>query len=310
MNAITLQKNRKQKIVEDVEFAPLEAADLAELSEMISAMRPYSTDLVRLRDFSENYFHWMYFRNPAGRAITWGGKHDGRLVCSFAMAPKKMHIDSQTVTIGKTMEMFTHPDYQGLGLVSQAVKKVFSEARAQGITTWYVTPSKNSYPIFLDKWGYKEPFENHYVIKVLNLSSLLSAMMRPAWLGACAGAPLDLLLKASRLFTPLPKGYEVHEEKSFDSETDALWERSKGNRLALVRDAAYMNWRYVDNPDSYRVLTFRRRGSLDGILVLKHTLRRGKKAGDIVDFLCPAEDNDTLQAMLRHGIDRLRRDGC
>ncbi|MFH2003089.1 MAG: hypothetical protein ABIK28_25715, partial [Planctomycetota bacterium] len=51
-------------------------------------------------------------------------------------------------------------------------------------------------------------------------------------------------------------------------------------------------------------------GSLDGILVLKHTLRRGKKAGDIVDFLCPAEENDTLHAMLRHGIDRLRRDGC
>lgn len=310
MTVLSLEPEQKKKIAEQIVFAPLEAEDLAPLSKMIRDMRPYSTDQVRLRDFSADYFHWMYFRNPAGRAVTWGGKHDGNLVCSFAMAPKRLHARSQTVLIGKTMEMFTHPDYQGMGLVSKAVKQVFAEAKAQGITSWYVTPSKNSYPIFLNKWKYEEPFDNHYVMKVLKPSALLSAVVKPSWLGEIAGMPLDFVAATARRLKQRPQGYEISELEKFGPETDALWERSKGRSLALIRDAAYLNWRYVDNPDTYIKLGFRRQGKLAGILVLKHTLRRARKAGEIMDLLCPADDADTLQAMLLHAIDRLAADGC
>lgn len=311
MTATLANKTDKTADIDQIVYGPIEEGDLEELSGLISGMRPYSPDRVRLRDFSADYFHWIYFRNPAGRAYTCCAKHRGRLVSSFVIAPKRVQIGADVKVIGKTMEMYTHPDYQGRGLISKTAKRVFDAARADGIDLWYVTPSANSYPIFVKKWKCVEAFTNNYVIKVLKPSALLAALIRPSALGRIVGIPIDLAVEAARLFSPPPRNYTVREVDRFGPETDALWERSKGYGVALVRDADYLNWRYFDNPDSYIPL-FCCRGGSDraGLVVLKKTIRRGCSVGEIVDFLCPPEDRETRRALLLHGIERLRREGC
>ncbi|MHC4944402.1 MAG: hypothetical protein ACYTG7_15405 [Planctomycetota bacterium] len=311
MAELTLTKEDKTKILQEIEFGPIEGGDLEQLSGLISSMRPYSTDQVRVRDFSPDYFHWMYFRNPAGAAYTCCAKHRDKLVCSFAMAPKRVWFKDRVVMVGKTMEMFTHPEYQGMRLMSRTAGEVYQAARASGIDMWYVTPSANSYPIFTKKWGCVEAFTNNYVINVLRPSIMLSRVIRPGVLGWLAGLPMEFLLGLTRFFRFLPSGYGLEAKQSFGPEADALWERSKGRGIALVRDAEYLNWRYVDNPDRYLLfLCHGKGGEPAGILVLKHTLRRGRKVGEIVDFLCPPEDVVTRRAMFLLAIERLLRDGC
>ncbi|MBU0755639.1 MAG: GNAT family N-acetyltransferase, partial [Planctomycetes bacterium] len=307
----TLEKPKKNSLLNEIEYGPIRESDLQDLSRLISGMRPYSTDQVRVRDFSSDYFHWIYFRNPAGRAFTCCARHQGKLVCSFAIAPKRIQMGNERLVMGKTMEMFTHPQYQGNGLITGVAERVFDAAGEAGIDMWYVTPSVNSYPIFRKKWGYIEAFTNHYVIKVLRPSALLSTMVRPRILGKIVGLPIDLALRLQRLFSSTPPEYAFEEVSSFGPETDALWERSKGYGLALVRDAQYMNWRYIDNPDSYiSIRCNHRSGELAGTLVLKKTIRRGLPVGEIVDYLCPPEDSATRRALFLHGIERLQREGC
>lgn len=300
----------RRDIVGDIEFGPLREDDLAGISDLITSMSNSDPDQ-RLRDKSPAYYRWMYLDNPAGPAIVHSARHNGKVVASFALAPKAVQVDGQPMVFGKTMDMFTHPDYQGMGLIKRCTQAVFDDARAAGISGWYVTPSVNSYPIFTGKWGYREDFRLVYRARVLRYAAVLPAAIRPAGPARLAGKLLD----AVRRLLPgrgirLPAGVELRPISGFGPEVDQLWQRvAPGYRVALVRDAAYLNWRYVQNPDDYTVLGLWRDGVLAGIVVLTETIRRGVAVGELVDYVCGMDDQETFRLLVAVALDHSRRRG-
>ena len=300
----------KKKILQELEFGQLQENELESLADLINGMRSYSDDMLNLRSTSKEYFHWMYFQNPAGPAIVYRAFHNDKLVSSFAMAPKKMQVGSSIITVGKTMDMFTHPDYQGLGLVKKLTEMVFDDAIKSGISMWYVTPSTQSYPIFVNKWGYKESFNVIYLSALLNPPEILGNKIKPPLLGRVIGYALSIALKLSYILKPVASGYEIRHENTFGPETDDLWNKSASYSTALIRDKVYMTWRYMDNPDTYPILKFYKDDKIRGLIILKQTTRQGFKIGEIVDYICPEDDPQTLMAMIRHALQVLSNDGC
>ncbi len=281
--------SRRHSIKSEVQYRPLATTDLQDLATLVDLTRPARGEGLQIRDFSAEYYAWMYFGNPAGDAIVYGAWHDGQLVSSFALTPKRIQFDEEVVLCAKTMDMFTHPGYQGLGLMNQVTARVFGAARAQGIAMWYVTPSDRSYPIFRDRWGYVESMRVHHVVGVLDTAATLEGLIRPARLGRWVGRTVDLVRRPrrSRQYQDLV----ASEHPAFGPETDQLWGRCRGEGVMLVRDSTYMQWRYSDNPDHYDVLAAHDgEDGLRGLLVMKQTRRRDLRIGEIVDILCPADD--------------------
>lgn len=303
-----MDDSTRRRIRSEISYEELTPGDLPLLARLIDGMRQERDDALQIRDYSPDYYHWMYFRNPAGPAVVYAGKHEGRLVTSFAMTPKRVQFGDEVILCGKTMDMFTDPAYQGLGMINEVTTRVFGEARRRGIYMWYVTPSKNSYPIFKDKWNYFEPFQVNYVVKILDYSVTLGAAVRLRLAGLVAGSVLDL---GTRLRTRNPTlTFRVSQEQAFGHETDDLWARSHGYGVALVRDATYMTWRYIDNPDRYEISKFFQGPALRGILVTKLTRRRGIKVGEIVDVVAAPADAEVRRAMLGHALSGFRDQGC
>jgi hypothetical protein len=111
---------------------------------------------------------------------------------------------------------------------------------------------------------------------------------------------------------------EVREIERFDEDHDRLWEAmARGLPCAVVRDASYLNWKYVDQPgQSFLRMEARRGGSLVGIAVWM--LRPTDRAyhydrAHLVDLVGPLDDADVLTQVLRasgaaaaeHGADAL-----
>jgi GNAT superfamily N-acetyltransferase len=269
----------------DLEYGPLREGDERRISELITRMSTDGTHL-RLRDKSPAYYRWMYRDNPAGAAIVHSARLGDRIVASFAIAPKIVEIDGERVVLGKTMDMFTDPQWQGHGLMRQCTDAVFEAARAAGIQGWYVTPSVNSYPIFSARWGYREEFSLGYRLRVV------------------PPGPIGRRLR-------LPATATLEWVDRFDESADALWaEVSSGYRVALVRDAAYLTWRYADNPDDYDLLTLRDSGRLTGIAVLGRTIRRGVPVGEVMDLVHRREDARTREVLVRALSARAAERGC
>lgn len=298
-----------ERATHEIEFSMLTTDDVSQISHLIVDMSENGDEL-RLRDKSADYYRWMYFQNPAGPAFGCVARHRGRVVSSFAVAPKVMQIGNQTVRVGKTMDMFTDPDYQGMGLIKGCADRVFAAARSAGLHGWYVTPSVNSYPIFTGKWGYREDFEIVFRARILNFEAVLDTL-RPG-IGRRLGRSTDRVLASLRNRSPSPAvDADVVELQGFDERMDDLWSRvAPGYGVAIVRDAAYMNWRYVENPDEYVSLGLQSGDRLRGVVVMKETRRKGLRIGEVVDLVCPADDARTLRRLIRLAAAACRSRDC
>lgn len=93
-------------------------------------------------------------------------------------------------------------------------------------------------------------------------------------------------------------GPDIRPVTSFDASFDELWRNLACTRtVSLVKDAAYLNWRYVKQPDFvYSHLAAYKAGRLAGLLVLSVVDERQR--GRIFELMAIDEDQDVLQALL------------
>jgi hypothetical protein len=135
------------------------------------------------------------------------------------------------------------------------------------------------------------------------------ALRRPNW-----PVPINRLVSAISLpfvrIISLPRPLREHVEvvRRFDRAFDALWERvSPRFDLAVRRDAAYLNWKYIEPPHvRYSVAILRRDEEAHGYVVYRHLREPQGRVTQIVDFLTDPEDERGLKTLLRW-IDREAR---
>lgn len=305
-----MEDRERARVRSEISVAPLSEDDFPDISSLITGMVGFNDSELHLRDKSAKYYRWMYLDNPMGHAVVIGARHRGKLVASFAIAPKLMHLPGGERIVGKTMDMFTHPDYQGMGLMSMVASAAFAAAVDAGMNILFVTPSVNSYPIFKHKYGYREDFEVVYRAQLLQPGALL-AWKLPA-LGKPLGRAIDAVfrLAGSVRRDRLPSGFVATVDPEFGEPEEELWRRvAQSFSVATVRSATYLNWRYSENPDEYTVLKLHDEGQLVAFIVLKETLRRGMRIGEIVDFVYSPQDRDTFCKLIRLAKSHFREAG-
>jgi hypothetical protein len=80
-----------------------------------------------------------------------------------------------------------------------------------------------------------------------------------------------------------------------------LWERLADRfELAVRRDAAYLNWKYIEPPHvRYSVAALKREGRADGYAVYRHTQEPRGRVTLLVDFLADTHDEIGFKTLLR-----------
>jgi Acetyltransferase (GNAT) domain len=135
------------------------------------------------------------------------------------------------------------------------------------------------------------------------------ALRRPNW-------PLAINRLVSAVTLPFvrviararPMREEVEVVRRFDREMDRLWERVAPRLdLAVRRDAAYLNWKFIEAPHvRYSVAILRRDGEPHGYAVYRHMREPQGRVTQIVDFLVDPSDERGLKTLVRW-IDREAR---
>ena len=105
-----------------------------------------------------------------------------------------------------------------------------------------------------------------------------------------------------------PLREQVEVVRRFSRDIDALWERVAPRLdLAVRRDSAYLNWKYVEPPHvRYAIAILRRDDEPHGYAVYRHLREPQGRVTQIVDFLVDPDDERGLKTLLRW-IDREAR---
>jgi GNAT superfamily N-acetyltransferase len=194
---------------------------------------------------SEAEFDWWFARNPAGSLMS-VARDDGRVIGVAGHSLYRMVLGGEERLATFSVHATTDPAARGRGVFVGLERKHEEEAQARGAAVVLAFASAPTAPLFLGPLGWTEV-------------GRLRIWARPLPRVALRGRAGDRV-------------------ERFASEGDAAahWPNH------IVRDAEYLNWRYVDSPRDYAV--FR---ADSGYAVLGHKRHRGQPVALVADLVGP-----------------------
>ncbi len=278
-------------------YHPYQPEDAARLSELQLAVFGATR--------SPGYWHWKYRANPSGPDHTWVAEdlETKRIVGMNGLVPMRIGVQGEPVVA-----------YQSLDIaVLEAYRRHFVHleiARRQGngdCAFVFAFGEAVTIKVSTALMGYVAVGATPRVVKPLSLQAAVPAPWRGV---ARLGDPAFRLLGRGRRAS-LPAGAEMVPIRRFDERYDRFWwAEAKRYPLAVWRDAAYLNWRYVDTPEpGYEAYGLERGGEVLGFTVLRRTELQGRARGRILELAAVEDDPALLRALLTHDLRRFDAQG-
>ena len=272
-------------------------------------------DPVRLKPST---WEWQFRHNPAGEAFCCLAEDRGTIVGQYAAIPTCFSVKGKETLFAFSCDTMIHPDYRKQGMFTALAKKVYRLIESQHrITTVWGFPNKIALPGFTKhlNWSLLSVFPLR-VIPLRPLAMFLSSLplkttSRKEWRDPGAGSSLEL--SVSRAGFPEVPGLLVEPVTRFDAEFDTLWNRNRGIAPVIqVRNAAYLNWRYLGVPGfHYRPFAIRLKGRLSGYMVIRMMNVAGHFFGVLADlFPFPIRDRHTTRRLFLFAREYCRTQGA
>jgi GNAT superfamily N-acetyltransferase len=252
---------------------------------------------------------WRYIENGINlKLIMLAESAAGDIIGQYALCPIRMKVDGKEIIGSFSLDTMVHPDWGGRGIFVDLANAVYDAAVGSGIPLTYGFPNVNSHHGFINKLGWMDLCKAlPILVKPISIRSLI----RSRFENERSARFVDLLARAGYwLYTsgsirePSAGNYCVRRVEYFGREAGLLWERSSGiARVSVIRDAAYLNWRFARNPtEEYCILYAEQGGELSGYAVLKLSDDFGIRVGYVVDLLALPEDEKIVYALMEDAL--------
>jgi hypothetical protein len=228
------------------------------------------------------------------------------------MIPVKVKTGEEIMTAGLTLNIMTHPDYRRQGIFESLAGTSYQEAGEDGIDFVYGFPNRNSRPGFIGKLGWVAVAPLPVMIKPLNWENTLRSRVRSRLLrrlGGYSGAMVSAIAGGFRS-SPAAEGLTVARVRSFDERVNRLWGRMVSRfSCCLVKDRAYLNWRYAALDDRSQIFIAEASGGeMTGYMVVREVTRNNVRMAHVFDLM--AESESVLHGLVGEVARRLRESGA
>jgi len=239
------------------------------------------------------YQDWQCERSPAGPAIATLAREveTGRLIGQAVTIPINVRLSGKVRTAGLSLNPVADPGYQGRDIYVGLLRDVCALSAKEGIAFTYGFPDRLSYSTFVNEAGFRDAGSVLLLIRPLNPERLALKTTH----GRLPGRMAAIARRIWRTPAPAPRqdvlpSLEIAEVRSFDDSFAVFWERVQHRfPIMVVRDPAYLNWRFVDVPTrEYTILAARSDGQIRGFAVLRVAPLGQFSAGLIVDLIVEA----------------------
>jgi GNAT superfamily N-acetyltransferase len=248
-------------------------------------------------------WEWQYGRNPhvpADGPLIWIAREGTTIVGQYAAMPVRLAVQGREIDAAWGMDVMVAPERQRQGLGDQLFR---TWDRAVGASLG-LGLSDSSFRLFQKmSWPVVGPVP--CMVKPLSRR----ALRRPSW-------PLPVNRFVSYVTLPWvrvvararPLQGEVTVIRQFDERFTRLWQRLAPRFAFIVRrDAAYLNWKYIQAPHvRYTIAALIRDGEAAGYVVYRHKQEPRGRVTLLVDFLVDPDDAGGLNTLLRW-VDREAR---
>lgn len=200
----------------------------------------------------DKYWQWEFANNPAGtKSIQLAVSKDGEIVGQYAVTHRNMWINNNVLNVALSLDTMTHVDFRKQGVFTRLALDLYNRLEQQNIPLVYGFPNINSIYGFENKLKWQILGTTPVMVRPIKFEKIFrlsESLMKKSWakymarfISADWNVPIYKLLKKC-------SWSEIYK---FDARIDMLWQQIRSEfQIAVDRNAQYLNWRYVDKPDS------------------------------------------------------------
>jgi predicted N-acetyltransferase YhbS len=244
----------------------------------------------------EAYFDWLKRASPPGvRQWLVREKGTGRVITSGTTVAARATWRGQGVPALLGFNIVVAPEYRRQGIHTTLVQQTGEDIERAGYRFALIFPNPKSMPQLSRSKNYHHVSEVPLLIRPLNMRALAGARIGNPLLGwgvnlgwEVAGRTAWRVQRPSRDGGPV----RISEDTVLDESYDHFWAQVRTKyALMLVRDRAFLQWRFRDIPTrEYQVLSARQHGAnsnstILGYAVLRQADVKGTMTGLIADFM-------------------------
>jgi GNAT superfamily N-acetyltransferase len=286
---------------------PLRNDDLQRVAELAQAV--YGGDALT----NVSYLDWKFNRNPSGKAIVVVCECQDRIIGIIALVPQVLKIGSSTWLGSWGSDLMVDPQFRRQGIFLALMRSVFERGNKEvafvygtrdlksptvrGLMKYYeyrylcdVTVLRKYLRVLSSieaLWVFPRPTPTSLVRYVASLTQLVSSVV--------IGNLSSLINYPMRFHNPSKAGEAILVGKMdrlvFGKEFDGLWEEVKDSfTIAVVKNNAYLNWRYANPAAHYVGFRADDRGVLRGYAVLAYTMEGKLKTASVVDLVAASSE--------------------
>jgi GNAT superfamily N-acetyltransferase len=246
---------------------------------------------------------WQHRRNPSnptGEPGIWVAREGPTVVGQYATLPVRVSLKGIEVqgAWGGDASVAPERERQGLG---EALVRAWDRNNGAALALGVSSESRD----LLDRLHWPHAQVVPCLVKPLTRRAVRLPNWPPALNRLMSALTLPVIHVVAR---SRPLRAECQPIRRFDLSFTALWERLAAKfDLSVRRDAAYLNWRYIEPPHvRYSVVALKRQGEVHGYAVYRHRHEPLGRVTLLVDFLVDPDDVSGLKTLLRW-VDREAR---
>ncbi len=220
------------------------------------------------------YQDWLCHGTPAGPAIAAVAREveTAQLIGEAATIPVRVTLSGKPRTAGLCLAPQTDPAYQDRDIAASLLRDACAFSGEEGVAFSYSFPDALSHWAFVHRAEFKDIGAVPLLIRPLNVERLaLRTTQSPVEGKATSFARRVWGTSQTAPPREAPSGLEIAEVASFDDSFGAFWYKIRHRfPVMVVRDPAYLNWRFVDVPTrEYTIFAARSEGQIRGFTVLR-----------------------------------------
>lgn len=266
------------------------------------------------RENSLDFFNWLYYQNPAGDSCSQVIEDNGEIIAFWGIVPQRIWLSDHEEKAGQTTALMSEGTL--LGSTLYLAREIYKKLARNNIVLTFAFIGPNSSMILKQlNW---EMIDIPLLLRVVQPGVVLrylsnsKKLLKPfAPLLNRFSYSLDHIFNLLRAKPYINSSIDVEEINHFDDEFNQLWNTVKQSiGISVIRDANYLNWRYVDKPkNNHRILIAKSKDNLQGYIVTKVEQRFGMRHGVILDILTIPEDSFTAFTLLKYAIKTMINEG-
>jgi hypothetical protein len=259
--------------------------------------------------WNEDFLHWKYLSNPAGTVYGYCAELQEHPVGFYLTIPVILKLAGRVIQAGQAVDAMVDPNARRFGLFTTLGNLNFEQMDREGVQLVYAYPNPVSEAGSIKKFSFVKVGDVPRFIKMFDVPgdgqkrSLNNYASLALYRALCLG---------QRKQDQYPPGVSVKVLGSFDDRASRLWKKSSARfPIAVHRDAAYLNWRYVLNPCRRFILLAAERGpDLAGYAVLSFRDLQVNNSATLVELLVAPGDEPAGLALLAEASRQARSAGC